>query len=394
MKIILVNNFKKIKGGAEISLWQTKKLLKKRGHKVLTFGSEDVAEEIKLNPFELLYSFPAKRKLDEILTKFQPDIVHLNNIYHHLSPSIIDVFKKKKIPVVLTLRDYKLICAIYKLWRQGKVCEECSRQNFKSILKNNCHLKGYLGESLLLWAEMMLHHKILKIYDKIDIFTAPSRFLIKKFKQMGFKRKIFYLPNFVPHDVILIRQLAEKDLASEVSDKKNSIIYFGRLTPEKGVETLIEAVKDLPVKLKIIGDGPIKKDLRFKIYELGLKNVELLGWMTGNKLRNEIRRSLFTVLPSLWYENNPRSILESFALGKPVIASNIGGIPELVKDSYNGLLFRPGDNNDLREKIIWLISHSQSRLRMGKRGYELVKEKYNEEIHYQNLMKIYKSLLR
>jgi glycosyltransferase involved in cell wall biosynthesis len=413
MKILYINNFLTRKGGAEISLLNTGKLLAKKSHKIFYFTSENIVYKkyfVIQDVVNLIYSFKAKKKIGNLLDKIKPDVIHLNNIYHHLSPSIIDEIKLRKIPMVMTLRDYKLVCAIYKLWREGKICEECRNKNYNSIIKNRCRLKNHFGEEYLLWLEMNLHHKLLHIYYKVDTFISPSQFLINKFKEMGWKRKIEYLPNFVfDDDYSSSKARSLISTSSRYARTVNTIVYFGRLAPEKGLNVLLAAFKQaqdnlsiihppaggpLSINLKIIGDGPMKEDLKFKIQDLGLKNVQLLGWLEGEKLKKEIQDSLFTILPSTWYENCPRSILESFALGKSVVASNVGGIPEMVRDKSNGLLVKPGSVEDLSHKILWLINHPKEILKMGKIGQEIVKKKYNEENYYGELMRIYEKTIK
>lgn len=390
MRLLFVNNFSHLKGGAEISFLNTGRLLEKNRHQIFYFFADKKLEKKKKKENNLkktlntLYSFEAKEKLGQVLERIKPDIVHLNNIYHHLSPAIIDEIKKRKIPVVLTLRDYKLVCALYKLWRKGKICEECKNKNFRSILKNQCSLKGNFGESFLLYFEMILHHRVLHLYDKVDVFTAPSRFLIKKFKELGFSEKIEYLPNFVFLD----------EYKPSLTEKERSIVYLGRLVPEKGLDILIETVRDLPVKLKIIGKGKLESKLKKYVLKEKIENIQFLGWLGQDDLKKEVAKSMFTLLPSVWYENNPRSIIESFALGKPVISSKIGGIPELVKDRFNGLLFSPGSASELRKKIIWLVKNKDLRKKMGKRGRKLVEKQYNEKKCYKDLIAIYHKLLR
>lgn len=387
MQILFVNNFSYPKGGAEISLFNRGKLLEKNRHQVFYFFGDEELNQNKnriKRAFDLLYSFEAKKKINKVLKRVKPEIVHLNNIYHHLSPSIIDEISKRKIPMVLTLRDHKLLCVVYKLWRDGRICEECKNKNFRNILKNNCNLKGNFGESFLLWFEMSLHHKLLHIYDKVDIFTSPSKFLIRKFKEMGFKREIVYLPNFIFLD----------DYEQNYKKREKSIVYFGRLVPEKGLITLIEGVKGLPIELRIIGTGELEDKLKEYVLRQKITNIKFLGWLNQKKLKKEVSKSMFTLLPSIWHENSPRSIIESFALGKPVVASNIGGIPELVRDKINGLLFKPGDVKDLRNKISYLINHSSLRKKMGKKGRNLVEKQYNEKKCYKELIAIYNHLLK
>lgn len=380
MKILLVNNFYQKRGGAEVSLMNTYRLLKENGHTVKIFYFSGNQKKINLfKAMNLIYSVKSKSEMRKVLETYNPDLVHLNNIYHHLSPSIIDVIKKKDIPIVITLRDYKLVCANYKLWRNDKICEDCRNRKFVNIIKNKCNLKGSYLESLLLWIEMTMHHKVLHIYDKIDYFVSPSKFLIEKFKDMGFKQDINFIPNFVFLD----------DYKPIFTSDNKTIVYFGRLVPEKGLISLIDAVKDLPISLKIIGEGPQKNILLQKIHQEKITNVYFKTWKNAESLNKEITNSMFTVLPSLWYENNPRSIIESFSMGKTVVASDIGGIPEIVKNKKNGLLFKPDDVNDLSRKILFLAKNIPLQVKMGREARITAEKKYSEKIHYQSLIKIY-----
>jgi len=196
---------------------------------------------------------------------------------------------------------------------------------------------------------------------------------------MGFKGEIVHLPNFI--------HVAEFDPCFNF--KERTICYIGRLSAEKGILTLIEAVKGLDVKLKIIGEGPLKQTVEDWVKSKDVKNVELLGYMSGQNLKEEIQRCMFTVIPSEWYENNPRSVIESFALGKPVIGARIGGIPELVRDNDTGLTFESGNVNDLRTQISKLVNNPADIERMGRNARRFVEEELNPDKHYDGLMKIY-----
>ena len=171
-------------------------------------------------------------------------------------------------------------------------------------------------------------------------------------------------------------------------------MYFGRLSREKGLFTLLEAINELPeVTLKIIGTGPLEGTLGQTIRSRHLKNVQLLGHRTGNELRQEVSRAMFTVLPSEWYENHPRAILEGFAMGKPAVATRMGGIPELVREGQTGLLCEPKNPEDLRAKIRWLVQHPAEITRMGRRARQMVEEELSGDLHYQHLMEIYGSVM-
>jgi len=207
--------------------------------------------------------------------------------------------------------------------------------------------------------------------------------LKEKHIEMGLFNPIICLPNFV----------TVEDFLPQYHSKAKTIVYFGRLSREKGLFTLLDAVKGLDVQLKMIGDGELREDLEKKAMNKGLKNVFFLGYKLGEDLKEEIRCCSATIIPSECYEAFGRTIIESFALGKPVIGSRNGGIPELVKDGKTGYTFTPGNASDLRNKINRLLEQPASIIRMGKIAREIVERKFSSDIHYQELMKIYKTAI-
>ncbi len=405
MKILFVNKFLYPKGGAEISTLSTGDLLSEKGHEVFYWGMEHPGNRafpykeyfvsyVDYNrpsgPFQqlkdalnILYSFEAKNKMDALLKIIKPDIVHLNNFAHQLSPSILDAIEKHNIPAVMTMHDYKLVCPAYTMLSDGKPCDGCKGGRYYFCLLKKC-TKGSSLKSLLNTLEMYFHHRVLHIYDKIDIFISPSSFLMSKVKDMGFKGEIVHFPNFV--------NATEYQPFSDPGNN-NNVVYFGRLSREKGLTTLLEAVKGLNVQLKIIGDGPQRNGLAEKVKSEGLKNVIFLGYKTGKELHEEIQRSMFVIIPSEWYENNPLSVIEAFALGKPVLGAKIGGIPELVKNGETGLTFEAGNAADLREKIQTLLNDRERIVEMGKNARKFVETEFNLEKHYGELMAIYKKAM-
>jgi len=328
---------------------------------------------------KIIYSFEAKKKMAALLEKIKPDVVHLNNFYHQISPSVLDEIKKYRIPVVMTMRDYKMVCPAYIMLCKGKVCEKCKDGRFYHCGVKRCS-KGSFFKSMVNVAEMYLHHRVLHIYGKIDLYISPSRFLKNKVEEMGLKGEVAYLPNCV--------EVARFGPGFEWQE--HSIVYVGRLSHEKGVETLIDAVKGVPdVRLKIIGNGPLKGYLEEKVRAGHIGNVAFLGYRTGRDLHDEILKSMFLVIPSEWYENNPRTVIEAFALGKPALGARIGGIPELVRDWETGLTHTSGDVNDLKEKIVLMLKHKDRIPKMGRNGRNYVEQELNADVYYGQLMKIY-----
>lgn len=406
MKVLIINKYLYPKGGDAICAFATGELLISKGHEVIFWGMKDERDppyphhDIFINKVDLnssvgvrqqlkiagnmLYSVEAKAKIEKLIQRIgKPDIVHLHNFAHQISPSILHVFKKYKIPCVMTMHDYKLVCASYALLAHGNICEKCVGSLYINCFMEGC-VKNSRAKSLLNTIEMYLHHKVLHIYDLIDVFISPSKFLKNKTEEMGFRRRIEYLPNFVHHE----------EYQPNYQWTEKSIVYFGRISEEKGLLTLIEAAKLCPdITLKIIGDGPLRENLESNILSAGIKNITFLGYKTGDDLKMEIRKSMFVVLPSEWYENNPRSIIEGFALGKPVIGSRIGGIPELVTDNETGLMFESGNVEDLRVKIIQLFHNTKEIERMGRNARRLVENEFNAEKYYKSLMDIYHQAL-
>jgi len=400
MKILMVNKFFYLKGGSEGVFFDEAELLKNKAHEVAFFSMNDERNfptgyskyfvtnidyqntkkfqgKIK-GALDILYSLEARKKMSSLLCEDKIDIAHLHNIHHQISPSIIEELKKHKIPIVMSLHDYKMVCPSYSMFADGKTCERCKNGKYYRCFLKKCTKNSFLKSALNV-VEMYLHHKLLNIYDLVDVFISPSKFLKEKLKEMGFKGEVICLPNFINLE----------DFEPSYDYKERSIIYFGRLSEEKGLFTLVEGVKGIDIKLKIIGDGPLEKELESKVKEDRLDNIFFTGYKKREELKEKIRKSMFMVLPSEWYENNPRTVIEAFALGKPVIGARIGGIPELVQDGITGLTFEPGNVEDLRDKIKYLMSNPEKISEMGRNARKFVEKELNSERHYKQLIEIY-----
>ncbi len=290
--------------------------------------------------------------------------------------------KKRSIPIVYTVHDYKPVCPNYKMLSNAKPCEKCLGGKYINCLLNKCS-KDSLAASLINCSEMYFH-RLRKYYDLIDTYIAPSSFLANKLIEHGIpETKVIHIPNFVEN----------KQAISKNGDGSH-ILYFGRLSSEKGVLTLIRAMQKVQnTRLRIAGTGPLEQKLEAYVEKNKLSNVHFEGFKTGADLEKLISHSLFTVLPSEWYENNPLSLLESFAHGKAVIGSNIGGIPELVKDGANGLLFEPGNAKDLAEKINRMVNNKQTAREMGLSAQSMINDAYSPQAYYERLIEIYEGLI-
>jgi len=406
VKILLVNKYFYLKGGPERHIFQIRKILEAKGHQAIPFSMEDERNEptpyakyfvskVDFNsPMSLgnklrtvsrvIYSLEAKEKIEVLIKEAKPDIAHLHNIAHQISPSVLHSLKKFDLPVIQTLHDYKLICPTYKMVARGTICERCKGHHYYQAVLQRCN-KGLFSFSLVNCVEMYVH-RLLRIYERnIDAFISPSNFLRSKVIEFGIDgRKIFHIPNFVD-----FREY------SPHFDGDNYFVYFGRVSQEKGLLTLIRTLRDIKTsRLLIIGEGELRNRLEAYVSEKDVTNVEFSGYISKERLKPVIRNSMFAVVPSEWYENCPYSVLETFALGKPVIGSDIGGIPELIDDGINGLLFEAGNSQELSEKIAYLISRPRLREQMGRNARKKVEEEYNPELYYERLMKIYQRLMR
>jgi glycosyltransferase involved in cell wall biosynthesis len=367
MKILQVNKYHYYRAGAEKYYLDISNELKKRGYELAYFAMHDennieskwskyfisnldfhnlsFKDKLKL-PGRIIYSLEAKRKFKKLVEDFKPDLIHVHNIYHHISPSILNVAKKKNIPLVLHLHDYKIISPNYNIYSQGKNHWDYCGGRFYRCFFNKCFKNSYM-QSFLVSLEYFIHHYLLNIYNKnVDVFIAPSLFMKKK-------TSLFSVP--AEKIEIINNHIKDNEISKKASTKGDYWLYFGRLAKEKGIQDLIFALSTINdgSKLKIAGAGPYKKELENLILKLKLNDrVEFLGKKQEQELKEIIRKSKAVVIPSIWPENFPFALLESIALGKPAIVSNNGGMPEIINHNENGFIFETGNSNDLKEKML------------------------------------------
>jgi glycosyltransferase involved in cell wall biosynthesis len=405
MKILFVNKYYHPSGGPEKVVLQSKEKLESLGDKVILFsmqhprnlatpyskyfvsnvdynGSNSILNKTRM-ALNIFYSWEAKKKMELLLDEEKPDIAHLHNIYHQISPSILPALKKRNIPVVMTLHDFKLVCPNYIFLREGQLCEECEGKHFYKAVKYKC-VKGSYFKSLTCAIEMYFH-KIFRLYENVDRFIVLSQFSKERFILYGLSEdKLIFLPNYID-----LPFLPKK----EINDRY--ILFFGRLSDKNGIYTLTKAMKRLPeIKLLILGEGEQEELISDYIRENAMRNVQILGFKQGEELRKLIRESYFTIFPNHYYHLCPMSILESFAFGKPVIGSNLGSVPELIEDGVNGLLFEPKNVEKLAEKIRYLYHHPLLAQKMGMAARERAEEKYSEEEYYKKLLGLYDALIK
>ena len=413
MRILLVNYRYFISGGPEKYMFNIKKMLEENGHEVFPFsvhsnknveteyskyfvepiGGRDATyfDEVKKTPKSILqmltrsiYSLEVERAIIKEIKEVRPDLVYIIHFVNKLSPSVIAGSKKMGLPVVLRLSDYFLLCPRFDFLYNKKVCEDCLSKGYISCIKKRCVKESLFASVIRVFA--MKFHKLIHIYNDVDAFITPSKFLKKKLVANGFdQKKIICIPTFTVS-------------GSKVEKPKVGTygLYLGRITEEKGVETVIKAyekIKDHQVK--IMGDDTTDEAKRLKNYvkQHEMKNVEFIGFKNGVELEEIIKGSRFTLIPSIWYDNLPNTALESFQYSKPVIASNIGSLPELVLDGINGYLFEPGNADALAQKIKLLDDNTMVE-NMGKASQERLQKLFSPQRHYDDLIKIFDKVLQ
>ncbi len=401
MKILLINKFHYLKGGAERVYFDTKRLLEENGHTVVCFSMQDeqnvpCTESEFFVPYvdfsensgwlkkglRFVYYKESAKRLQKLIVEEKPDIAHLHNVYHQLTYSILKPLKEAQIPIVQTLHDYHFIAPDYNLYAHNRIDESCKSHRyyqcvFKKCLRNN-FAASFLGAVEAYWNWFLGYAK------KIDFYISPSKFLADKYAEWEFPKEITVVPN----------SLDVSAFEPEYTPG-NYIVYFGRLSHEKGVKTLFQAVRKVPqVKLKVIGAGPEQNHLAEYISKKQIKNIELLGPLFGSELFEVIRKARFVVVPSQWYENYPMSVLESMALGKPVLAASSGGLKEMVTENYNGWFFEAGNIRDLRHKIIKIYDDNKLLEQLGLNARRTVEQKNSSEKYYKKIFSIYESLVK
>lgn len=396
MKVLMIHNYYQSysPSGEDIVFKNEVELLKRNNVDVVTYTRHNdeilnfgIYDKFKL-PLNNIWSIKTYKELKELIRREKPDIAHFHNIWYLVSPSAYDACKEMGIPVVQTLHNFRIFCANGLLMRDGKICQKClgSKNVHQSKLLINAIKYGcYRGSRVytLSVALMEWWHWIKKTWiDKVDAYIALTEFGKSKFIQVGLPaEKIFVKPNYFPNS------LQPNYLHN------NYAIFLGRISHEKGIDILVKAIKLIPdnnFHIKIVGDGPLKAQFENEIKARRIQNIEFTGRKDFEFAMELLKYSQFIIIPSRCYEGFPRVIGEAFACGKPVVASSLGAMSELVEDGKTGLLFESGNPYDLAQKIQWMIEHEEECIQMGKNAREIFEERYNSERNFGMLMKIYK----
>ncbi|GBD39721.1 Alpha-D-kanosaminyltransferase [bacterium HR37] len=389
MRILLVHNHYTQPGGEDAVFEAEKSLLERMGHEVVEFV-EDNRRLNGVNPFKVavdaVWSREIYRKIRQLIRETRPEVAHFHNTFLRISPAAYYACKEEGVPVVQTLHNYRLICPGALLMRDGRVCEDCVGKAVAwSGVVHGCWRGS--GAHTAVVSSMLTFHRLLKTWhEKVDLYIALTEFARQKFIQGGLPgEKIVVKPNFIASDELRV-------MSDEVKliTQQSYVLFVGRLSPEKGIQTLLRACKILEgIPLKIVGNGPLMAEAWAFIEREGLREVELLGHLPRKDVFSLMKEAGVLVFPSECYENFPMAIAEAFACGLPVLASRLGAMEEIVEDGRTGLLFEPGNAEDLAEKVAWAWEHPKELEEMGREARREYEAKYTAERNYEMLMEIY-----
>ena len=408
LRVLMINNCHYRRGGADVVYLNTGELLESHGHVVAYFSTrskynydtafsayfvKDVdalnmsfVEQLAYMP-KKLYSMEAARKLKKLVTSFKPDLAHVHLYKGGLTASILPVLRRFGIPAVITLHDYSLLCPRNTfIDGDGNICEICLTKSRINCVYKRCNRKNFYY-STINYIEFVLNNDVLKPENYFHKIICVSKFNYHKHSSHSlFRDRFLHLYNFYP------------GLSNNIPNERRGdyFLFYGRLVAEKGVTTLLDTWKRLPAdfKLKIIGGGIMSDQIVEEIKGNHLNNIEYLGFKKGDELVSYIRNASFVLVPSEWYENNPLTIVEAYSAGKPVIGSDIGGIPELISEEETGYLFKMGDKEDFESKIRLAAGMNDEQYRkMSKAAYNFATEIFSEKKHLVDLLKIYNGLI-
>ncbi|MDO8424928.1 MAG: glycosyltransferase family 4 protein [bacterium] len=411
MRVVLVNKFWYQKGGSERYTFLLKDLLAVRGNTVIPFAMEDErnwpsewsehfvphvdfweADDAIPNQTgmleklsRVLWSRDAAARFGALLDEAKPDVVHLQNFAHQISPSILPECTKRGIPAVWTLHDYKALCPNYRMYTKGAPCERCKGGQYRNAVRLNC--MGSRGASAAVALEMMLHHAVLDVYGKhIAAVIAPSTFMAERLREWKWEGRVEVIPNFVTRADAVPPPAPPQD-----AGERGQVLFIGRLAEEKGVEDFIEAAARLPkVPFAIIGDGPLAEFVRQRARHIA--NLTWLGQLERREVTTYLSRAALLCMPSRWYENAPYSVLEAMAAGVPVVATRIGGLPELVRDGETGVLVEPKNPKALAKTIEMLYGNGSALQAYGEAARRIATEQYGPTGHYERIIGLYRAL--
>jgi len=378
MRILVAHNRYQHRGGEDAVVEAEIELLRSKGHEVATYFRHN--DEIETIPRiqlarQAIWSKRTYREAANIFADFKPEIIHAHNTLPLISPSLYWAASRAQIPVVQTLHNFRLLCPQGLLLRNGSICEDClGKVPWRGVV-HGCYRESFI-QTAVVASMLTFHRKIGTWQNQVARYIALNNFCRKKFIEGGITSDLIDIkPNFVESPVLR-------------TEEREGFLFAGRLSSEKGIATLANAARLAPeVQIRVAGTGPELE----RVSTLG--NLNLLGNLDSKRVFDEMFRATALILPSIWYENFPRVIVEAFACGLPVIATRLGAITEIIEDGVTGILVEPGNASDLATKIQWASSNRAKMAEMGLKARKTYETLYTPDHNYERLISIYRSVL-
>jgi glycosyltransferase involved in cell wall biosynthesis len=375
MKILIAHNEYQYRGGEDSVVEAEIALLREYGHEVHLYrrSNHELSTLSRASAaVSSIWSYQSSNDIQQVCDHFTPEVIHVHNTFPLISPSLYWAAAKKKVPVVQTLHNFRLLCPQAMFFRNGKVCEDCIGKLPWRAVTHKCYRGSALQSAVTV--TMLAQHRAIGTYQKqVALYIALNEFCRQKFIDGG-----------LPAERIRIKPHFVRPGKSRPECTRNGGLFIGRLSEEKGLQVLIDAMKELGnVQLTIAGAGPLESLVK------GAFGTHYIGPRNGDDLRELLSHACYLVVPSIGTETFGMVAIEAFESGTPVIASRQGGLNDLVKDGVTGLLFTPADPHDLAQKIAWAESHPDKMLKMGQAAKEEYEKKYTPEQNYRQLMSIY-----
>jgi glycosyltransferase involved in cell wall biosynthesis len=383
MKILIIHNRYQFWGGEDVVFESELEILRKNGHIIdtLIFDNKNIKTFLDklIVAVGTVYNIKSKKILKNRINAFKPDVIHVHNFYPIASPSIFFIAKKLKVPIVMTLHNYRLICPSTTLFYNNEIYEKNINHFFPYDAIVNRVYRDSIVETTILALTITVHKLIGTWNSKVTYYIALTEFARNKFLNSSLHvsaEKIVVKPNFVA------------DNGYNIAHRGNYFLFIGRLSTEKGISKIIEVASELPdVEFRIIGDGPLKKDVENASKDCN--NISYLGFRDKGFILDQLKSARALIFPSLWYEGFPMTILEALSCGTPILASDLGGPKEILTNGYNGYLFDYQNKQDLIEKIIKISSEDDSQRKMCENARNTYEMLYTPEINYEQLIEIY-----
>lgn len=386
MNILLINNKYLQFGGEEASFKNETELLERTHNvKIAIFDNQYIDKD--RNRFQIffnsIFNYESYREIEKIILDFNPDVIHVHNIYYMVSPSVFFVARKYNVPIVLTVHNYRLVCSGAYLLRDSQICEICVNKVFPLHgIVHKCNRESY-SQSFALTAITGFHKLIGTWQNRITKIIVLTDFA---------KRRLLNSSLKLSADKIVVKPNSVEDLGYvSQNEREGFFLFVGRLSSEKGINVLIDAANQSTTKIKILGDGPLKELV--VAASLENPNLEYLGFKDRSFIVEAMKSCKALIFPSIWYEGLPLTILESFSTGTPVICSDIDNLNEIVVDRVTGLSFKNGDAISLSETLDYFNSNSSEMSNLYGNCRQEFLEKYSQEVNYHNLLSIYESLI-